>query len=196
MRTTKTKSSQEEYNRKSNEQYEQYKRMLQALDERNKGNPMSIADYQKAKEALERYDPFYMSFFSENEPEWMKPIKAHYRHSISYRLRGPNLDQELTKMGNYVALGVWLTTVSVLNGCLFGMAKYLPKPFHYLPLIAAPIISLPFLCAMHDTYSSNKKDEAQLEHYRSISLEQLLREAHEKNLVDTRSVYTPTPYAL
>lgn len=197
MKKRNVETVQEAYNRGRSEQRKRYEQMLEALDERKKTDKLSSESYDEEREALQRYNPDYACYFSEHEPEWMKPIKSDYRASLSRQLALPSMEDDLGRIiAKPLTALLYGSGITIIDVCIFGAMRLVPRQYHYITMLAVPITNIPMLYCLFSTCRSitadNNERVKQLAHYKSLSMEQLLREAHANNIGDTRSVYTPS----
>lgn len=164
--------------------------------ENNATRGMPAKAYNKAQEDLKKHDPYYAGLFSDNEPSWMKPIKASHRDNLVRQLTTLPLEDEIAKvMAKPVTALLCGTGATIIDLCIYSIMQFIPKQYHYIPMLAIPLTNTPIfilLCrAWHNITTQHKAQEEQLEHYRSLSIEELLREAHVKNIGSARQLYTP-----
>lgn len=191
MKTSNVGESQNEA-----DQDAKYEEMLARLDEENKQCGLPIKEYVKRREALQRYNPDYACYFSDNEPDWMKPISASYRSSITRKLTDPSFEHDAGRiLAKPITILLYGTGITIIDVCIFGAMQFIPQQYRYIPMLVVPITNIPMLYWLVSTCNNitagNKAREEQLAHYQSLSTEQLLREAHRQDLGNARSVYTP-----
>jgi hypothetical protein len=198
MKTINTPEEQIEADKKAQEAEAKYEKMEADLNEQLQRKEIQWADYKVQMEAIQKYNPDFAEYFSDNEPDWMKSIPSHYRALIHRKLTQLTFEEMLDMdVGSSWMVGVWGTTTGLLDLCLYTAAQYIPKPLHYIPLLSIPLTNAPILYWMYSAHveqlARNEEYIERVGHYKSLSMEQLLREAHEKDLSTARQKYTPTP---